>query len=65
MARYRVSFSLISYSKTSKSKSTASTSEIVEAESEATAIYLAESKVRNKSIARDREVVINRVEKLK
>lgn len=65
MARYRVSFSLISYSKNSNSKSTASTSETVEAESESTAIYLAESKVKNKSIARGREVVINKVEKLR
>lgn len=65
MARYRVSFSLNSYSNNSNSKSTANSSEIVEADSEATAIYLAESKIKTKSIARDREVVLSRVEKLR
>ncbi|EAZ0047263.1 hypothetical protein BFK08_08020 [Salmonella enterica] len=64
MARYRVHFDLVQYSKLSNSKSTATTSETVEADSENIALAIAKDKVKNKSSAKGREINVRKIEKL-
>lgn len=65
MARYRVHFDLVQYSKVGGGKGTAPTSEIVEADSEAVALEIAKDKVKKKSIAKDREINVRKIEKLR
>lgn len=62
MARYRVSFNMIKYS-AGGSKSTATTSEMVEAETESTAIRIATDRVTAKSTYKGYECHLNKVEK--
>ncbi|ROR14997.1 hypothetical protein [Erwinia sp. JUb26] len=64
MARYRVSFSMIKYS-AGGSRSTANTSETVEADSESVAIEIATGKVTAKPTYRDYECHLNKCEKLR
>jgi len=64
MARYRVSFSMVKYS-SGGGRSIATTSETVVADTEATAIRIATGKVKTKSVYRDYECNLNRVELLR
>ncbi|POW23577.1 hypothetical protein [Pectobacterium atrosepticum] len=64
MAKYRVSFKMIKYS-AGGSKSTAITSETVEAETETTAIQIATNKAKTKSAYRDYECNLDKVVKIK